>query len=119
MIHTPEEAGFEGKVKMQRQSIFFKHSWKVHPHEASKTGAWFREEFLWYHPQEGTKELYWVDKEGRMYKLLFIRSLPDEDWVDMINSENKKQAFIDMVFNYIDNGGDKEEVKRNIKEMLR
>lgn len=121
MIHTPEEAGFQGRAKIVTnpgQTVIFKHSPLTHPHEAIRRGMVFRSEFIWYHPEDGNKELYWVNSMGEMYKLVFIRSLPDQDWLNMINSEKKKQEFIDMVFDYVDNGGDREDVKRKIKELL-
>jgi hypothetical protein len=116
MIYTPEEAGFEGKLFLGRHLLILKNSSFAHPRHFISTGRVKGEEFLWYHPENEDNELYWLNKDGVLYKMLFCKE--EEEWLHILLREKEKLEFIDVVFDYIDNGGDKDEVKRKIKKLL-
>lgn len=65
---TAEEAGFRGAINLGRYHMVLPRG-NVHPTE-SLPPDW-RERFLWYEPDDSEPELFYVNKNGFLYRLRF------------------------------------------------
>ena len=125
MIKTPSEVGFRGALRYSDnggypRTFMLRHSSTTKPcKRLIDNGTLEKGELLWYHPDNATAKLFWIDPNTQeLYEVIFIRSPDEGSWVDELNRNIQKQEFLDSLFDYIDNGGDKEVVKEKIKQIF-